>query len=408
MRDEGESLHAHLVQNDTLFFFSIACRIVPVWNEPENKESNRMQNPHVIHPGAILGILGDGQLGKMIAIAAATMGYKVAVLGPGGRESPAGQVAYWTKAWGLNSSVSEELLDEFCRLVSVVMIEWENVPVELIERIEARQVPVRPGSKVLAVAQDRLLEKGFARKLGIEVPKHNPVDGSTSSRETDCALPAILKTRRNGYDGRGQVRIPAGGSVREAWDALGKVPCILEEVVDFVGEISVIVARSPWYTDSVGYGPFENVHESGILRTTYYPTQNPKIMLSSEVVARKAAIKIADTLAVHGLLAVEFFVTQDGTVLFNEMAPRPHNSGHLTIDCCDTSQFEQYVRAACNLPWGSVRFHSCGVMKNILGAEGEGQIQKGFWPGASVHLYGKDEPKLGRKMGHVTWKSASI
>ena len=368
----------------------------------------------IVNPGAVIGILGDGQLGKMIALAAAHVGYKVAVLGPGGRESPAGQVAYWAKAWEASGEVSESLLDEFCSRVAVVMIEWENIPVTLVERIEARGIPVRPGSKVLAVAQDRLLEKQCAETLGIPVPTYSNVEQGMLNPEDLGIVPheRILKTRRNGYDGKGQVRIPPGSSVEDAWQALKLVPCVLEHVVDFASEVSVIVARAPQTASDVKaeyvvLGPFENSHEEGILRATHYPIGSIRghVMRSDAArLAIEATIKIAQHLDVHGLLAVEFFVTRDGEVLFNEMAPRPHNSGHLTIECCDTSQFEQYVRAACNLPWGSTYFHSRGVMYNILGDEVEKWME--FLPQQrlALHLYGKGEAKPGRKMGHVTYR----
>ncbi|MBM3261793.1 ATP-grasp domain-containing protein [Candidatus Kaiserbacteria bacterium] len=372
-----------------------------------------MRNTQIIRPGAVLGILGDGQLGQMIAIAAAYLGYKVAVLGPGGRDSPAGHVAYWAKAWRPDGVVSEELLDEFCRLVSVVMIEWENIPVSLVERIEARGIPVRPSSNVLRIAQDRLFEKELAESLGIPVPTYRNIEVRTQDvgpgRETTDRA-SILKTRRDGYDGKGQIRIPRGGSIEDAWRHLKYVPCILEEAVFFECEMSVIVARSPPTADliipeAVVYGPFENVHENGILRQTEYPVTNDHAALFFPGVAeaaRNAALTLAMNLDIHGLLAVEFFVDGNGQVIFNETAPRPHNSGHLTIECSDTSQFEQYVRAACNLPWGSEHFHSSGRMINIIGEEVSEWMDHARQPRTGLHLYGKGEAKSGRKMGHVT------
>ena len=370
-----------------------------------------MSNAKIIPPGAVLGILGDGQLGQMIAIAAAYLGYKVAVLGPGGRESPAGHVAYWAKAWGPKNEVSEELLDEFCKLVSVVMIEWENIPVNLVERIEAKGIAVRPGSKVLGVAQDRFLEKQLAESLGIPVVKYRNIEHRVPDLDSKRTYAdSILKTRRDGYDGKGQVRIPNGGSISEAWNALGNVPCVLEEVVDFACEISIIVAYCPewedmYNPDTLTYGPFENIHEKGILRTTKYPVTNTHIykkLLDIKIKASTAAEKLARHLNARGLLAVEFFVTKEGRLIFNEMAPRPHNSGHLTIECSHTSQFEQYVRVACNLPFGSNYFHASGEMQNILGSEVEKWMDYAHKPRAALHLYGKGKAKPGRKMGHVT------
>ncbi|MBI5003682.1 5-(carboxyamino)imidazole ribonucleotide synthase [Candidatus Kaiserbacteria bacterium] len=348
----------------------------------------------------------------MLAIAAAYLGYKVAVLGPGGRESPAGHVAYWAHAWGSKGEVSHGLLEEFCQLVSVVLIEWENVPLDLVRRIEAKGVPVRPGPKALSIAQDRLFEKQLAQTLNIPVPAFGLID-EHSHHQHIAATPCILKTRRDGYDGKGQVRIPAGDSIEEAWRSLGRVPCILEEVVNFTCEISMIIARSPSASDDKMsfYGPFENKHVNGILRQTSYPMSNPFVSYRSQYIrqaAYQAMRQLATALDVHGLLAVEFFVARDGTILFNEMAPRPHNSGHLTIECCHTSQFEQYVRAACNLPLGSSDFHSRGDMINLIGEE----AHKAAWymenETNTLHLYGKEEVKKGRKMGHVVqtcpWK----
>lgn len=362
-------------------------------------------NTAVIPPGSVLGMLGDGQLGKMTAMAAAKLGYRIAVLGPVGRESPTGHVAYWAEAWGSGTMVSDEQLDRFCRLVSVVMLEWENVPVELVQRIEARGVPVRPGPKVLEVAQDRLLEKFCAHS--VDIPSTPFWSIKTDSDLPGLVIPprgAILKTRRNGYDGKGQVRLSPGESIATAWEKLGRVPAILEQMVDFQCEVSVIVARSSdEAVDPVTYGPFENVHEGGVLRTTLYPLVGlrSRFIRTIEDRAISATLRIAEALDVHGLLAVEFFVDQDGRVIFNEMAPRPHNSGHLTIECSDTSQFEQYVRAACNLPFGSVNFHRSGTMENILGKEvnGWGELVRQT---GSPHLYGKSDDTDGRKYGHRT------
>jgi 5-(carboxyamino)imidazole ribonucleotide synthase len=374
-----------------------------------------MTNTKVIPPGSTLGMLGDGQLGQMTAIAAANLGYKIAVLGPGGRDNPTGHVAYWAKAWNRDGTVSDELLDEFCEVVgpdSAIMLEWENVPVELVERIKAKGIPVRPDSNVLSVAQDRLLEKQCAESLGIPVTKYENCEGTQHPLlYYKVQFDSILKTRREGYDGKGQVRIPAVGSVDGAWNELRNVPCILERVVDFACEISMIVARAPGQ-EMVVYGPFENIHEDGILRsTTLHTARGSCISGFPETVAdtikekaEEAATALAENLDVHGLLAVEFFVLDDGTVLFNEMAPRPHNSGHITIECHYTSQFEQYVRAVCNLPLGSSDFHSYGDMTNILGSDAEKWQEYLGRENLALHLYGKGEHKPGRKMGHYVYR----
>ncbi|MDB5188130.1 MAG: purK [Candidatus Kaiserbacteria bacterium] len=371
-----------------------------------------MSNTQVIKPGSTLGILGDGQLGRMLAMAAAQLGYKVAVLGPGGRESPTGHVSYWAKAWGPNVEVSEELLDEFCALVSVVMIEWENIPIALVERIKNKGIPVRPDSSVLAVAQDRMLEKAAAQSVGIKTPHYKHLEwGLGILTAKSLALEdGILKTCRDGYDGKGQVRVKAGEKLEKAWAQLKNVPCVLEELVDFACEISIIVARAPGQVPKT-YGPFQNEHVNGILKNATKYAKGTSLLgyfwkeKSEQIVqnAIKATTSLAAHLDVHGLLAVEFFVLHDGTVLFNEMAPRPHNSGHLTMECCYTSQFEQYVRAVCNLPFGSSEFHSWGTMHNLLGDE-EGELQSLYHSErTSFHLYGKKGEKTGRKTGHVVY-----
>ena len=212
----------------------------------------------------------------------------------------------------------------------------------------------------------------------------------------------VLKTCRDGYDGRGQIRLQPGESIRDAWEQLGMVPCVLESMIDLAYELSVIVARSPH--GMVCMGPFINTHENGILRTTQYPGSIPKGVIDLSFTAAKM---LARELDVHGLLAVEFFAERQENgrlvrLLFNEMAPRPHNSGHLTIECCATSQFEQHVLAACNVPLGSVQFHSRGEMTNIIGDEVSRWHEHFNSPDRKVHLYGKSEALPGRKMGHIT------
>lgn len=368
------------------------------------------RNDEVILPGAYIGILGDGQLGRMLAMAANRMGYKVAVLGPGGRDSPTGDVCRWAKAWAPDGSVSDELLDEFCGLVSVVIIEWENVPVELVERIEARGVPVRSGATALHIAQDRLYEKTCAQQLKIPVPRFVHLDylgaelelrGSGQSLKS-WPYPTILKTRRNGYDGRNQVRIPAGVPIAEAWSKLGYVPCILEEQVELKGEISVIVARVPGNPERLAfYGPFVNQHINGILSTTTLNSNSEFAVFTEE--AFEATRLLARHLDIHGLLAVEFFIGPQG-LLFNELAPRPHNTGHGTLEWCATDQFEQYIRAACNLPLGPTTCLFEGTMTNLIGTLPDNLPELLATPGTVVHLYGK-EPRPDRKLGHFTTRA---
>jgi 5-(carboxyamino)imidazole ribonucleotide synthase len=367
-----------------------------------------MLNSQMIPPGAIIGCLGDGQLGRMIGIAAAQLGYRMAYLGPGGRDSPAGHVAYWIRPWDIHGEVNEELLDEFCSLVSVVVIEWENVPLSLVKRIEARGRRVCPDSRTIEIAQDRKLEKELAESLGIPVGEYQLVscihdffvDG-TDSLDYD----AVMKLRRNGYDGHGQIRIKAGQSVKQAWRDLKNAPCILERKIDFACELSVIVVRKRASTEKmVTYGPFKNTHEDGILRSTLYPAQCSTLTKADLAKAMHDTIsftqRIAEFLDLDGILTVEYFVSAIGEVLLNEIAPRPHNSGHLTIDCSNTCQFKQYVLAACNRPFGSSEFHHGGVMHNILGDEIDNILH--LESELAVHLYGKSEARKGRKMGHVT------
>ena len=355
----------------------------------------------IIEPGAVIGILGDGQLGRMTAIAAAQLGYRVAVLGPGGRDSPTGQVSWWAEAWSDGVQVGEEILDQFCRLVSVVLVEWENVPLALVDAIEKRGVFVCPGREALRISQDRLLEKELARSLGIPTAGCLAVGHDTIEQMPIAPEAFILKTRRDGYDGKGQVRLQRGMSFQKAWCELGSVPCILETVVDFAAEMSIIVARSS--TQVVVYGPFENEHKDGILASTRYPSRHPLVV--NAIVTGSAdrySRQLAEALDIHGLLAIEYFVSASGDVIFNEMAPRPHNSGHLTIECCITSQFEQYVRAACGLPLGRADFRSSGRMRNLIGDDASCPVRL-LEESAALHLYGKGEARPGRKMGHQTF-----
>lgn len=368
-----------------------------------------MKNIDIIQPSSVIGMLGDGQLGKMSALAGAYLGYKFAVLGPIGRDSSAGQVAWWAETWGDGYS-NDGKIEQFAYLVctsgGVVTLEWENVPLHLIARLEALGVVVRPGANVLKVAQDRLLEKECATQCGIPTANYLPISTDDELRfaHAQSQFPAILKTRCDGYDGKGQIRVMSHESLAEAWDKLKNVPCVLEEVVDFDCEVSVIIARRPLWAKGAGsvvmYGPIRNMHRNGILYESQYPAFVSEAIAEQ---ARKHTLRIADLLELHGLLTIEFFVSKDGRVLFNEMAPRPHNSGHFTIECCHTSQFAQHIRAICNLPWGDPGFHSAGRMVNTLGSDVENwetyTNADGKWV---VHTYGKDEAKEGRKMGHRT------
>jgi 5-(carboxyamino)imidazole ribonucleotide synthase len=348
-----------------------------------------------VPPGSTIGILGGGQLGRMIALAAAALGYRCHVFCPEA-DSPAAQVA---AAATVGAFEDEAALEAFAAAVDVVTFEFENIPVATVEWL-ARRVPVHPGAEVLRVTQDRLLEKDFVRGLGGGTADYGRVD-SPADLETALArigTPAVLKTRRMGYDGKGQAPIPTPAEAPAAWTRLGPAPCIVEAFVPFTMEISVIVGRGADGA-TAAYVPVENRHERHILATTIAPAP---ISATIAAAADDLARRIAERLGVVGLLAVEMFVTADGNLLVNELAPRVHNSGHWTIEACTTSQFEQQVRAVCGLPLGSPERHADAVMQNLLGDEAARWPEILRDPAAKLHLYGKAEARPGRKMGHVT------
>ncbi len=349
----------------------------------------------IIAPGSTIGILGGGQLGRMTALAAANLGYRCHVFCPE-KDSPAKQVT----ALATTAEYSDQAaLRRFARGIDVATFEFENVELAAA-RYLAKLKPLRPGPNALEIAQDRLKEKNFLRGIGIATADFYPVAGAASLAKAMAALGsrAILKTVRFGYDGKGQLAVEKGSSPAAAWKRFHAKRGILEGRVDFACEVSVIVARG---LDGKieAYTPVENRHRSGILDTTSAPARIGKAEARE---ATRIAIRIAEKLKIVGLLAVEMFVTKQGNVLVNELAPRPHNSGHWTIDACITSQFEQLVRAICGLPLGSPERHSDAVMKNLIGAEVKGWRAALAAPGAKLHLYGKGKPVKGRKMGHVT------
>ncbi len=352
-------------------------------------------------PGSTIGLLGGGQLGRMTALAAARLGYHVHVFCPSEDEPAVEVCACHTRA----SFEDAEALVRFAKSCDVVTVEWENVPTAALE-ITGLQTRVFPGPDVLRIAQDRGLEKSFAQTAGIGTPDFVLVSGAA---ELEAALeefsrPCVLKSCRMGYDGKGQVLIGTETSAAQAWAAMGGEEGILESFVDFESEVSVIVARREDGT-SGAYPVVRNVHRDHILFETHAPAG-----LAPDVAheAREAALKIAEALKVVGLLAVELFVlkapdAKGRRVLLNEIAPRPHNSGHWTIDACACSQFEQLVRAICGLPLGSFEAHSRAVMRNLLGREADDWEKYLADPSACLHLYGKKESRQGRKMGHVTF-----
>jgi 5-(carboxyamino)imidazole ribonucleotide synthase len=350
----------------------------------------------VIPPGATLGILGGGQLGRMTALAAAALGYRTAVLAERA-DDPAAQVATATVVGGYDD---EAALARLAALADAVTLEFENVPAAGVAFLERLGKPVRPGSAALAVAQDRAAEKAFAVKVGGAVPAYRAVASAAELVAAVAAIgaPAVLKTRRLGYDGKGQATIRDPGEAAAAWAKIGGRPAIVEAFVDFACEISVIVARGADGALAT-YVPVENRHRDHILAETIAPAPiAPALAAEAEALAKR----MAEGIGLVGLLAIELFVTRDGRLLVNEMAPRPHNSGHWTIDACLCSQFEQAVRCAMGLPLGDPTRHSDARMVNLIGDDVAAWPDLLARPGARLHLYGKAETRPGRKMGHVT------
>jgi len=346
-----------------------------------------------IPPGSVIGILGGGQLGRMIALAAAPLGYRCVILTPED-DSPASHVAWKTLVAPYDDP---EALRHLADFADVVTLEFENVPTGVVAALSQRTV-VAPGERVLAVTQDRFEEKTFARTAGLQTVAFATVEaGDLSELEATVGYPAILKTRRMGYDGKGQQRVAGPEEAQRACADLG-ASLIAEAICPFERELSVIVARTAAGEVST-FDAVENEHENHILRTTYAPARlDPTVRAE----AQSAARILADALDLVGLVAVEFFWSPTEGLLVNEMAPRPHNSGHWTIEACHTSQFEQLVRAVCSLPLGSPARRSDAIMTNILGFEGVDWASVVAEPDRHLHLYGKAEAREGRKMGHVT------
>ena len=353
-----------------------------------------------ILPGSTVGVLGSGQLGRMFAIAARRMGYRVHTLSPLA-DTPTGQVA--DKEYR-NSYDDLDAVREFARGVSVVTFEFENVPAASVEAA-AEFAPVRPSGAVLHTTQDRLREKSFLSAQGFPVTPFRRVTTleSLRARLLEIGCPAVLKTAGFGYDGKGQTRIERAEEAATAHAALGGQEGVLEAFVDFECELSVVAAR-----DARGefrhYGVIENTHRRHILDLSVAPA--PTVPASVAVEAVRIARGVLETLDVIGVMCVEFFLTREGRLLINELAPRPHNSGHFTFDACLTSQFEQQLRAVCNLPLGATDLLQPAAMANLLGdlwASGEPDWASALsHPAVKLHLYGKTEPRAGRKMGHLT------
>ena len=352
----------------------------------------------MIAPGATLGLLGGGQLGRMFTVAARTLGYRVTVLDP----DPLSPAAEFATAHIVTDYTEPSSLERLASECAAVTTEFENAPAAALDALSARVV-VRPSGSSVAVAQDRRREKGFFRERGFPVGAFAAIE---SERDLEAALfavklPALLKTARFGYDGKGQARIDSRDALESTWNAWKRVPCVLEELLVLDREVSVVLARSA--SGEVAVFPVaENTHARGVLDVTIAPARIPEALAAE---ATALATRIAKELDYVGVLAVEMFVV-GGRLLMNEMAPRPHNSGHYTIDACRTSQFEQQVRVLCGLPLGDPSQHTPAVMVNLLGdiwRAGEPRWEEVLrHPGAHLHLYGKRDARPGRKMGHVT------
>ena len=343
-----------------------------------------------------LGILGSGQLGRMSALAAAELGIKVHIYGPD-KDSPAELVS--AKSF-VGSYTDKKKLRAFANSVDVVSYEFENVPVETARFIQKIK-PVYPDDKLLEIAQNRITEKKYLNYIGIPTTKWAPIYSPKDLKQEAQNLGSksyILKTTRFGYDGKGQTIHKVGDSPKRSFNKLNSDELILEEMVDFKCEISIIIARDR-YGKSAIYGPIENVHKSHILHTSTYPA---KIDSKVQAKAKRVAKKLADSVGLIGVLGLEMFVTKKGDILANEIAPRTHNSGHWTIDACAVSQFEQHVRTVCGLPVGNPTPHSAAVMTNLIGNDVNKVKQYYETKGACIHIYGKSETRNGRKMGHVT------
>ncbi len=345
-------------------------------------------------PGSIIGILGGGQLGRMTALAAAPLGYRCHIFTPE-TDSPGSQVTDLTTVAAYDD---EAALSAFADSVDVITYEFENIPIETAAFLAARK-PLHPSADVLEISQHRGREKAFAVRHAVAVAPYRLVTsrGELEAAVAEIGLPVVLKTCRFGYDGKGQVMLRTPDDLDAAWDSLATDDAILEGFVAFEKEVSVIVARN-LSGETRAYPVVENHHENHILDTTTAPA---KVSAATADAAGRIAVTLADALDLVGLLAIEMFVMPDGAVLLNEIAPRPHNSGHWTQDGAETSQFEQFIRAVAGLPLGSPAISRPTVMKNLIGDAVDQWPAILAEPSAKLHLYGKAESRPGRKMGHV-------
>jgi 5-(carboxyamino)imidazole ribonucleotide synthase len=363
-----------------------------------------MRPGDVLLPGATLGVMGGGQLGRMFVHEAQRMGYFTAVL-DADKDSPAGHVSHHHIRTGY---LDEAGLAQLAACSAAITTEFENVPAAALERL-ARERPIAPGADAVAIAQDRLREKAHFAKCGVACAPHAVIESQQQLQAAGAdLLPGILKTARLGYDGKGQQRVATRAELAAAWDAMKHVPCVLEKMLSLAFECSVVVARG---RDGalVNLPPQRNLHRGGILAVTeVFEASVPAPQAQQAIAAARA---IAEGLGYVGVLCVEFFVLQDGALVVNEMAPRPHNSGHWSIEGSDVSQFELQVRTLAGLPLVQPRQHSPAIMLNLLGDlwfRDGAQEQTPDWPGVlalagtHLHLYGKLSARPGRKMGHLT------
>ena len=360
-------------------------------------------------PGSTLGVLGGGQLGRMFVHQAQAMGYFTAVL-DADPTSPAGLVSHHHIQTGYEDPQG---LAELARVADAVTTEFENVPAAALAALAAQR-PVSPAASAVSVAQDRAREKAHFVACGVPCAPYAVIE-TASQLEAASAdlLPGILKTARMGYDGKGQVRVKTPAELAAAWDSVGQVPCVLEKMLALTTECSVIVARGA-NGDCVNFPVQRNLHRDGILAVTeVYEGNLPEIAVKQ---AQSATVAIANELNYVGVLCVEFFVLQNGSLVVNEMAPRPHNSGHYTVDACDASQFDLQVRTLAGLPLAAPRQHSAAIMLNLLGDlwfAPDGSQRSPAWdavlarPGTHLHLYGKLDARRGRKMGHLNITAAT-
>lgn len=365
-------------------------------------------------PGATLGVMGGGQLGRMFVHAAQAMGYATAVL-DADPMSPAGLVSHHHLQAAYTDTAA---LAELARVADAVTTEFENVPAEAL-RLLADARPVAPAAEAVAICQDRAAEKAHFARAGVPCAAHTVIDSEAALAAVDAALlPGILKTATLGYDGKGQARVADRAELAAAWQKLGRARCVLEQLLPLHRELSVIVARGA-DGHAVTFPVQQNLHRDGILAVTQVPAPDVPETLADE--AAQCAKAIAESMGYVGVLCVEFFVVKEAggalRLVANEMAPRPHNSGHYTIDACDLSQFDLQVRCLAGLPLVAPRLHSAAVMLNLLGelwfTGTGGQPRTPPWaevlalPGAHLHLYGKAEARAGRKMGHLTFTGAT-